>query len=84
MTKTNMKIQTFLVKTTTAKQAVMRLPVGKYGVLTRKAFDMISTRFYDGVADTRGQLQYAVNLEAYSNADDIISALQDLKEYKTL
>jgi len=79
-----MKTQTFLVKTTTGKQAVMRLPVNRYGMLTHKALDMISARFYDGVADTRGQLEYAVNLEAYSNADDIISAVSELRDYKAV
>lgn len=74
-----MKTQTFLVKATNGKEAVMRLPVGKYGAITQKAFDAISQRFYDGVTDTRGQLQYAVNLEAYSNADDLIFALESYK-----
>lgn len=77
-----MRLVTYLVKTTDSKQAVMRLPVDKYGSFTHKAFDMISTRFYDGVADTRGQLQYAVNLEAYNDADDLINALQELRDYK--
>lgn len=76
-----MKTQIFLVKATNGMEAVMRLPVGtRYGSLTRKAFDLISKRFYDGVADTRGQLAYAVNLEAYSNADDLISALESYKQ----
>ena len=77
-----MKLVTYLVKTTEGKQAVMRLPVDKYGSFTHKAFDMISTRFYDGLADTRGQLQYAINLEAYNDADDLIHALEDLRDYK--
>lgn len=70
-----MKIQTFLIKTTKKKEAVMRLPVGRYGVITPKGFDIIANRFYDGITNTRGCLEYALNLEAYSNASDLVEAL---------
>lgn len=76
------KHQTFMVKATSGREGVMRLPVGKYGALTTKAFKMIRQRFYEGATDTEHGLQYAVNLEAYTNADDLIKALQNYKENK--
>ncbi len=42
------KTQTFLIKTDTNKEAVMRLPVDKYGGITMKAREAIRKRFYDG------------------------------------
>jgi len=74
------KLQTFLIKDSNGREAVMRLPVSsKYGEFTQKAYQIIGRRFFDGITGECGRMEYAINLEAFSNADDLISALENYK-----
>lgn len=71
---------TFLVKATSGREAVMRLPVGKYEAMTPKGLKMIRARFYDGSTGISHSLAYALNLETFSNADSLIEALNRYKK----
>jgi len=64
-----MKTQTFLIRADNGKEAVFRLPVGKYGSLTPTAFKTVRTRL-------NGGMKYALNLEALSNGRDIQEAIR--------
>lgn len=70
------KTQTFLIKTNQGKECVIRLPINQYGGITRRGFDIIGKRFFDGITGKRGQLKYVLNLEAYSNGEDLSKALE--------
>lgn len=68
-----MKLNTFLVKAENGREAVMRLPTGKYGTITHKAFDMCRARLGD-------KARYFLNLEAFNSADVLIEALNKYKK----
>lgn len=72
----------FLIKTDHNRECVMRLPVNTYGGITTKGFKIVRDRFYDAATDTRHTTRYALCLEAYSSADDLIRALGDYKKNK--
>lgn len=75
-----MKTCTFLIKSMDNREAVMRLPVKRNDGITTKGFKLIGERFYNGTTKEKGQLKYAVNLEAYSNARNLIEALTNYQK----
>ena len=76
-THSNMKTQTFLIRVESGQEAVMRLPVGtKYGSLTPKAFKMVQERFFDGITGQSSRMESALNLEAYSTSESLMSAIR--------
>jgi len=58
------------------KEAVMRLPVGKYGRITPKGLKNVDRRFFDGATGTYDRLAYALNIEAYSNGRELKEAIE--------
>ncbi len=68
-----MTYQLELVKAKNGREAVMRLPVRKHGLLSPKAFQLVRERLGDG-------LQYSLNLEAFSSADSLMEALKAYKK----
>ncbi len=77
-----MKYQTFLIKTDNDKEAVMRLPINRYGSFTPKAIKTIRERFYDGSERKYDNWRYVINLEAYSNGHDISKAIEKYYQNK--
>lgn len=72
-----MKTQTFLVMVESGQEAVMRLPVGtRYGNITRKGFEMVAQRFYNGSTGQSSRMQSVINLEAYNSAESLMSAIR--------
>lgn len=69
------KLNLFLIKATSGREAVMRLPVTRCGAITTKGFELVRKRFYDGSTDTYHGLKCALNLEACCNADSLGKAL---------
>lgn len=65
----------FLIRADSGRECVMRLPVGKYGGITTKAYQIIRRRFYECATDTQHGLKYALNLEAFSNGRDLAEAI---------
>jgi hypothetical protein len=70
------KQQLFLIRADDEREAVMRLPVNRYGGITQKAFDAIHRRFYDGASNTHHNMRYALNLEAFSNGRNLVEAIE--------
>jgi len=64
------------------KECVMRLPVDQNGGITNKGRQAIRSRFFDGSTQTPGSMQYALNLEAFSNGHDITAAIKKYYENK--
>lgn len=75
-----MKTCTFLIKSADNQEAIMRLPINRTGGITTKGFKLIGERFYNGTTKQAGQLKYAVNLDAYSNARNLIEALTNYQK----
>jgi hypothetical protein len=71
-----MKLKVFLIRADNDKEAVMRLPVDQYGGITHKGMQLIGKRFYDGSTGKTHWLKYAVCLEAFTNGEDIIQAIE--------
>ncbi len=67
--------KTFLIKATSGREAVMRLPIDRYGGFTTKAHKLIQQRFYEGSTDTHHGVQYALCLEAFTTGDSLAAAL---------
>lgn len=67
--------RTFLIRATSGKEAVMRLPIDRYGGITHKGREKVEQRFYDGSTNKKHGVQYALCLEAFNSADDLIHAL---------
>ena len=63
-----MKLNTFLVKTDGGHEAVMRLPIRKYGAITTKAFKMVRERFNESG-------KYFLNLEAFNSGEALTDAI---------
>lgn len=68
-----MKTATFLLKGDSGREAVMRLPIGKHGSISAKAFAMARARLGDSA-------RYFLNLEAFSGADALMEALTKYKK----
>lgn len=64
------------------KECIMRLPVDQYGGITSKGHREIAQRFFDGATSTPGQMKYALCLEVYSNAKDLMGALENYQSNK--
>lgn len=76
-THSNMKTQTFLIRVESGQEAVMRLPVStQYGNFTPKAFKMVAQRFYNGSTGQTSRMESALNLEAYSTSESLMSAIR--------
>lgn len=73
------RLNTFLIKATSGREGIMRLPIDRYGGMTTKAHKMIEQRFYDGATSTPGSMKYALNLEAFTSADSLMQALEHYK-----
>ena len=58
------------------REAVMRLPVDRYGGITPKGYTTIRARFYDGAEQKQHGLKYAVCLEAFSTGKDLQEAIK--------
>jgi len=71
-----MKTNTFLIRATSGREAVMRLPIGRYGAITQKGRDIIGKRFYEGGTNTKHNMKYALNLEAFSNGKELAEAIE--------
>lgn len=69
------KLNLFLIKATSGREAVMKLPIDRYGGITHKGFELVRKRFHDGSTDTYHGLKCALNLEACCNADSLGKAL---------
>lgn len=69
-----MKINTFLIRASNNEEAVMRLPVNTHGGITPKGFKIVRERF--SVLDKVSSLQYALNLEAFSNGESLVRAIE--------
>jgi hypothetical protein len=70
----------FLIKADNGKEAVMRLPVDRYQGITAKGHQIIRQRFYDGSAKVYHGLKYALNLEAFTNGEDLMQALSNYQK----
>jgi hypothetical protein len=69
------KLKTFLIRATSDRESVMRLPVNGIGRITTKGHKMIQDRFYEGATDTRHGLKHAICLEEYTNGHDLSKAI---------
>ena len=67
------KLTTFLIRADNDAEAIMRLPVNRYGSITPKGTTAIRNRFFDG--STSHYARYVLNLEAFSTGQNLKDAI---------
>lgn len=70
-------LKTFLIKAENGREAVMRLPVDQYGGITRKGYQMVRTRFFDGSINRSFGVAYLINLEYFSDGKALAKAIEN-------
>lgn len=74
------KLTLFMIKAGNGKEAVMRLPVNRFGGITPRGFKMVQDRFSNrDTGDIQG-LKYALNLESYGSAEALMGALENYRK----
>ena len=68
-----MKTNTFLIKASNNKEAVIRLPVNRYGGITTKGIKLVQARF--STPEKINGLKYALNLETFSSGASLMEAI---------
>lgn len=73
-----LKHNLFLIKADNDEECITRLPVNKSDGITAKGFKIIRERF--STPEASHGLKYALNLEAYSNAESLMVALKNYQK----